>query len=60
LRAYRCLARPKQALGLVPMVQWLPQYSILASGLSDLIAGLTLGVLMIPQGLRSLGSSYIE
>ena len=52
--------RPKLALGLVPIVQWLPQYSIRASGVSDLIAGLTVGVLMIPQGLHSLESSYFE
>jgi sodium-independent sulfate anion transporter 11 len=34
----------------IPLLEWLPKYS-LASGVSDLIAGLTVGLTVIPQGI---------
>jgi sodium-independent sulfate anion transporter 11 len=43
-------ASAKYLLGLVPIVSWLPRYDPRWL-LNDLIAGLTLGLMLIPQGL---------
>ncbi len=53
LRAF--LARFKRPtwrdfIKLIPILTWIQSYSMRRSGLSDLIAGATVGVLMIPQG----------
>ncbi|KYQ91249.1 Sulfate transporter [Tieghemostelium lacteum] len=38
-------------IALVPIIQWLPQYNWKSSIKSDLTAGLTVGVMLIPQGM---------
>ncbi len=43
-------AAVRYAVEKVPVVQWLPQYDVRWI-ISDLIAGLTIGVMMIPQAL---------
>jgi len=34
-----------------PILQWLPKYSVKKDLLADLIAGLTIAITVIPQGL---------
>ncbi|EFA76197.1 Sulfate transporter 4.1 [Heterostelium album PN500] len=38
-------------LGLLPIVSWLPKYNIKNNLRGDIIAGLTVGVMLIPQGM---------
>ncbi|XP_062522271.1 sulfate transporter-like [Corticium candelabrum] len=37
--------------GIFPIVYWLPRYQIRSNAILDLAAGLTLGVMLIPQGM---------
>lgn len=41
----------------IPIVRWLPKYKVKKWLLADLISGLTIGVMQIPQGT---GSHYIS
>jgi len=36
-----------------PVLQWLPKYSIKEDLLADFIAGLTIAIMVIPQGLAN-------
>ncbi|EGC32911.1 hypothetical protein DICPUDRAFT_49264 [Dictyostelium purpureum] len=38
-------------LGLVPIVEWLPNYNWKSDWKGDLVAGITVGVMLIPQGM---------
>ena len=40
----------KQLLKKVPILGWLPKYNV-QTGVSDLIAGITVGLTIIPQGI---------
>ncbi len=40
----------KFLVSLVPIIHWLPRYSVKSSLLRDIIAGCTIGVMRIPQG----------
>ena len=40
----------KQLLKKVPILSWLPKYNV-QTGVSDLIAGITVGLTIIPQGI---------
>ncbi len=44
------LNRRKCAFKYLPILEWLPSYN-LEKGISDLIAGVTVGLTMIPQGI---------
>ena len=35
---------------LIPVIEWLPKYSILDDALHDFVAGITVAVMRIPQG----------
>ncbi|GAM25517.1 hypothetical protein SAMD00019534_086920 [Acytostelium subglobosum LB1] len=38
-------------LGMLPIISWLPKYSIKEDLRGDIVAGLTVGVMLIPQGM---------
>ena len=40
----------KQLFKKVPILDWLPKYNV-QTGVSDLIAGITVGLTIIPQGI---------
>ena len=47
----RAVCRKETWLELLPLLKWVPQYSLRRDFLTDLSAGITLGVILIPQGL---------
>ena len=42
----------KDLIGLIPIVHWLPRYQFKANFATDVIGGLTMGAVMVPQGMR--------
>ncbi|XP_037293798.1 sodium-independent sulfate anion transporter [Manduca sexta] len=54
LRRARACCSAKTLLRRVPILQWLPNYS-LRSGLADVIAGITVGLTVIPQAIAYAG-----
>ena len=40
----------KRIQGIVPILDWLPSYSVKENLLKDIIGGLTVGIMHIPQG----------
>ncbi|CAG9785900.1 unnamed protein product [Diatraea saccharalis] len=53
-RRARACCSTKMLLRRVPILAWLPQYS-LRSGLADIIAGITVGLTVIPQAIAYAG-----
>ncbi|XP_049869479.1 sodium-independent sulfate anion transporter-like [Pectinophora gossypiella] len=53
-RRARACCSAKTLLRRVPILSWLPQYS-LRSGLADIIAGVTVGLTVIPQAIAYAG-----
>ncbi|RVE44155.1 hypothetical protein evm_011202 [Chilo suppressalis] len=53
-RRARACCSTKMLLRRVPILAWLPQYSI-RSGLADIIAGITVGLTVIPQAIAYAG-----
>ena len=49
-RALRKACSKKALLAKLPIIEWLPRYT-LDKGVSDLIAGITVGLTVIPQGI---------
>ncbi|GMS99417.1 hypothetical protein PENTCL1PPCAC_21592, partial [Pristionchus entomophagus] len=46
-----CRSFGRTLLGLFPIISWLPKYSIKTAGLPDMLGGLTMGVMNVPQGI---------
>ena len=46
----RNIFNKKQLLKKVPILNWLPKYDV-QTGVSDIIAGVTVGLTIIPQGI---------
>lgn len=53
-QSFKDIFRMKTLYKRVPILQWLPQYT-LDKGIGDFIAGLTVGMTVIPQGLAYAG-----
>lgn len=47
---HRCCTR-KVLYKRLPILQWLPKYSLNDHGISDLVAGITVGLTVIPQAI---------
>ena len=51
VRRCRCSNLARYILSLVPILTWLPRYNWREQGVSDLVAGLTVAIMHIPQGM---------
>ena len=49
----------KKAPYYIPILMWLPQYEWRTSLLPDVIAGITVGVMLVPQGLTYAGLAFV-
>ncbi|VDO20142.1 unnamed protein product [Haemonchus placei] len=51
VRSVRKQCHPKRLLGFVPILKWLPQYNVKENLVRDIIGGLTVGIMHVPQGM---------
>ena len=49
---YRCTTTKlkRTVVGCLPILYWLPRYSIFDYGMADLISGISVGIMHLPQG----------
>ncbi|GMR39793.1 hypothetical protein PMAYCL1PPCAC_09988, partial [Pristionchus mayeri] len=46
-----CAAFKRSLLGFIPILQWLPNYAFKSNIILDLLGGITVGVMNVPQGI---------
>uniref|UniRef100_A0A7I4Z7K5 STAS domain-containing protein n=1 Tax=Haemonchus contortus TaxID=6289 RepID=A0A7I4Z7K5_HAECO len=49
--SFRKHCHPRRLLGFVPILNWLPQYNVKENLIRDIIGGLTVGIMHVPQGI---------